>query len=144
MMMALGFFIFSIHTLAYQSMSRSVNWRHPSNSRIGARPAYQFVGVGEESITLSGWIATELKGSSLSLTVLEKMADTGKAFTLISGMGWFYGAYVIEEITEDRTIFFSNGFPRRIDFTIKLKKVDESLIDKLLGDLKIPEIGSLF
>lgn len=143
MMMALGFFIFSINTLAYQTLNRSLQWRHPSNSRVGARPAYQYIGVGEEEITLSGWLATEFKGTSLSLTVLEKMADTGKAFTLISGTGWIYGAYIIESMTEDRSIFFSNGSPRRIDFTLKLKKVDEGLIDKLLGDLKIPDMTSL-
>lgn len=143
MMLALGLFIFSMHTAAYQSFNRSMSWRHPSNSRVGARPAYQYIGAGEESITLSGWIATELVGSSLSLSVLEQMANTGKAFTLVSGLGYVYGAFVIEEMTEDKTIFFSNGYPRRIDFTIKLKRIDDSLVDKLLGDLKLPDIGSL-
>lgn len=143
MMLALGLFVFSMHTVAYQSFNRSMSWRHPSNSRVGARPAYQFVGAGEESVTLSGWIATELVGSQLSLMLLEQMANTGKAFMLVSGMGYVYGAFIIEEMSEDKTIFFSNGYPRRIDFTIKLKRIDDSLVDELLGDLKIPEIGSL-
>ncbi len=143
MMLALGLFIFSMNTAAYQDFQRSMQWRHPSNSRVGARPAYQFIGAGEETITLSGWIATELVGTSLSLTVLEQMANTGKAYTLINGMGLVHGVFIIESMTENKTVFFSNGFPRRIDFTITLKRIDDSLVDKLLGDLKIPNVGAL-
>jgi phage protein U len=143
MMLALGLFIFSMHTVAYQEFQRSMQWRHPGNSRVGARPAYQYIGPGEETISLSGWIATELAGSPLSLTVLEQMANTGKAYTLIGGMGVVHGVFVIEQMTENKTIFFSNGAPRRIDFSISLKRIDDSLVDKLLGDLKIPDIGSM-
>lgn len=143
MMLALGLFIFSMHTLAYQEFQRSMQWRHAGNSRVGARPAYQFIGPGEETITLPGWIATELVGTPLSLTVIEQMANTGKAYTLISGMGLVHGVYVIEQMTVTKSVFFSNGEPRKIDFTISLKRIDDSLVDKMLGDIKIPDIGSL-
>lgn len=143
MMLALGLFVFSMHTVAYQEFGRSMQWRHPSNSRVGARPAYQYIGPGEETISLSGWIATELVGTPLSLLLIEQMANTGKAYTLINGMGYVHGVFVIEQMTETKSVFFSNGAPRRIDFTISLKRIDDSLIDKMLGDLKIPDIGSL-
>jgi phage protein U len=143
MMLALGLFVFSIHTVAYQEFQRSMQWRHPSNSRVGARPAYQYIGPGEETITLPGWIATELIGTPLSLMVIEQMANTGKAYTLISGLGLVHGVFVIEQMTETKSVFFSNGAARRIDFTISLKRIDDSLVDKMLGDLKIPDIGSL-
>lgn len=50
----------------------------PSNSRVGARPSYQFVGVGEEVMTLSGVLMPEITGGRISLELLEKMGDTGK------------------------------------------------------------------
>ena len=39
MMMALGMFVFSLETLAYQEFQRQTDWRHGSTSRIGSTPA---------------------------------------------------------------------------------------------------------
>ncbi len=44
MMMALGLFVFSLRTAAYQELQRVTNWRHPSNSRIGSMNRTGFVG----------------------------------------------------------------------------------------------------
>ncbi|MDG4344400.1 phage tail protein, partial [Pseudomonas aeruginosa] len=52
MMLSLGMFVFSLHTLAYQEFQRQTEWRHASSSRIGAQPARQFVGRGDDAITL--------------------------------------------------------------------------------------------
>jgi len=38
MMMALGMFVFSLRTAAYQELQRQTDWRHASNNRIGAAP----------------------------------------------------------------------------------------------------------
>ena len=54
MMLSLGMFVFSLHTLAYQEFQRQTEWRHASSSRIGAQPARQFVGRGDDAITLPG------------------------------------------------------------------------------------------
>ncbi|MEH4727411.1 phage tail protein [Escherichia coli] len=53
MMLALGMFVFMRQTLPHQTMQRESDYRWPSNSRIGKRDAFQFLGVGEENITLS-------------------------------------------------------------------------------------------
>ncbi|WP_241000963.1 phage tail protein, partial [Pseudomonas viridiflava] len=49
-------FVFSLHTAAYQEMQRQTDWRHPTSSRVGAQPARQFLGRGEDAITLPGVI----------------------------------------------------------------------------------------
>lgn len=54
MLMVLGFFVFERRTLPHQSMQYSKGYRWVSNDRIGKRPAYQFLGEGETSRTLSG------------------------------------------------------------------------------------------
>lgn len=54
MLMVLGFFVFERRTLPHQSMQYSKDYRWVSNDRIGKRPAYQFLGEGETSRTLSG------------------------------------------------------------------------------------------
>ncbi|XMB47229.1 phage tail protein [Pseudomonas fluorescens] len=132
MMMALGMFVFSLKTAAYQELQRQTDWRHASNNRIGAAPARQFVGRGEDAITLPGIILPELAGSALSLDALRLMANTGKAWPMVEGSGRIYGLWVIETLSENKTIFFSDGTPRRIEFTLTLKRTDDDRID-LLG-----------
>ena len=132
MMLSLGMFVFSLSTLAYQELQRQTNWRHASNSRVGAPPALQFVGRGDDTITLPGIILPELAGSVLSLDALRLMANTGKAWPMVEGTGRIYGLWVIESLSETKTVFFRDGTPRRIEFTLTLKRTDDDRID-LLG-----------
>lgn len=87
------------------------------------------------------WLLTDLTedstlvtGGRLSLLALEQMAEQGKAWPLIEGSGTIYGMYVIEGLNQTKTEFFRDGMPRRIEFTLSLKRVDESLSD-IFGDL---------
>lgn len=132
MMLALGMFVFSLHTAAYQEMQRQTDWRHPSSNRIGAQPARQFLGRGEDAITLPGIILPELAGTILSLDALRLMADTGKAWPMVEGTGRLCGLWVIENLTETRSLFFADGAARRIEFNLALKRIDDGRID-LLG-----------
>ncbi|WP_455917408.1 phage tail protein [Pseudomonas cerasi] len=132
MMLSLGMFVFSLSTLAYQELQRQTNWRHASNSRVGAAPALQFVGRGDDTITLPGIILPELAGSTLSLDALRLMANTGKAWPMVEGSGRIYGLWVIDSLSETKTLFFRDGTPRRIEFTLTLKRNDDDRID-LLG-----------
>lgn len=132
MMLSLGMFVFSLSTLAYQELQRQTNWRHASNSRVGTSPALQFVGRGDDTITLPGIILPELAGSVLSLDALRLMANTGKAWPMVEGTGRIYGLWVIESLSETKTVFFRDGTPKRIEFTLTLKRTDDDRID-LLG-----------
>jgi len=132
MMMALGMFVFSLETLAYQEFQRQTEWRHGSTSRIGTNPARQYMGRGDDSITLPGVLLPALAGSQLSLDALRTMADTGKAWPLVEGTGKIYGTWIIESLSETRTLFFRDGQARRIEFTLTLKRIDDGRVD-LLG-----------
>ncbi|WP_226475165.1 phage tail protein [Pseudomonas sp. MWU16-30323] len=132
MMLALGMFVFSLTTAAYQELQRQTNWRHASNSRIGAAPARQFLGRGEDTITLPGILLPELAGTTLSLDTLRLMANTGTAWPMVEGSGRIYGLWVIESLSETKTFFFRDGTPRRIEFNLSLTRTDDDRID-LLG-----------
>lgn len=132
MMMALGMFVFSLETLAYQEFQRQTEWRHGSTSRIGTNPARQYLGRGDDSITLPGVLLPALAGTQLSLDALRTMADTGKAWPLVEGTGKIYGTWIIESLSETRTLFFRDGQARRIEFTLSLKRIDDGRVD-LLG-----------
>lgn len=132
MMMALGMFVFSLETLAYQEFQRQTEWRHGSTSRIGINPARQYLGRGDDSIALPGVLLPALAGTQLSLDTLRTMADTGKAWPLVEGTGKIYGTWIIESLSETRTLFFRDGQARRIEFTLTLKRIDDGRVD-LLG-----------
>ncbi|EOC1089969.1 phage tail protein [Cronobacter sakazakii] len=134
MMMTLGFFVFMLKTVPYQELQLQRQWRHASNSRVNARPVLQFVGPDTDTITLNGTLMPAITGGRVSMMALDQMAETGKAWPLIEGDGNIYGMFVIESINQTKKEFFRDGAPRVIEFTITLKRVDESLTE-MLGDL---------
>ncbi len=126
MMMTLGMFVFEVKSLPYQQLQRSTQWRHPSQNRVGQRPAYQYLGPGEDRITLSGTLLPELTGGRMTLGDVRIMADEGKAWPLIEGSGQVYGFWCVTDVQETNSVFFRDGVPRKIDFTIQLVRVDDS------------------
>lgn len=140
MMMAYGMFVFSLSTVAYQGLQQQIGWRHPATNRVGQRPARQFLGHDEESITLNGVLLPELSGGELSLAALRLLGDQGKAWPLIEGTGKLYGLYVLESLNTIRTVFFNDGSARRIEFTLTLKRVDDY---EKMGELNtLPQLTS--
>lgn len=134
MMMTLGLFVFMLETVPYQELQLQRSWRFPSNNRVGFRPSLQFTGPDTDTLTLSGVLLPELTGGRLSLYALEQIAELGRAWPLIEGSGTIYGMFVIESLSQTKAEFFSNGACRRIEFTLTLKRADESL-GEMFGSL---------
>lgn len=132
-MMALGLFVFGLRTVPYQQLQRLRQWRHPAINRVGKRPARQYAGPGDDTITLSGVLLPEITGGKLWLNVLEAMGDEGKAWPLIEGTGLFYGLYTIEELSNTDGLFFTDGAARKSDFSLKLTRADDD--PSLLGQV---------
>lgn len=126
MMMALGTFVFSLSTAAYQQLQRQSAWRHSSSERVGARAASQYVGPGDDTIELSGLIAPPLTGDIASLDTLREVADTGRPSALVDGTGIVYGAFIITSLSETRSLFFRDGSARKIEFQLSLLHVDDA------------------
>lgn len=127
MMLALGFFIFKRQTLPYQTLNRTSGFNWQSNSRVGNRAAFQYLGPGAETIEIGGELYPELTGGQLSLFAVRKMAELGSAWPLINGSGEILGMYVITSVTENGTLFYNDGTPRKINFSLKLTQVDPTL-----------------
>ena len=125
MMRALGLFVFSLSTLPYQELKRRRGWRFASNNRVGKKPARQYVGEDDETISLSGVLLPELTGGDMSLADNEAMANQHTAWPLIEGTGHIYGMFTIDNIDTTRTLFFDDGTARRIEFTIALTRNDD-------------------
>lgn len=63
------------------------------------------------------------------------IAEAGQAWPLLNGEGFLYGMFVIENINGVHADLLENGTARKINFTLKLKRVDESR-SAMFGDLK--------
>jgi len=124
MMMALGPFVFSLATLAYQQLQRQMAWRHASSERIGARAAYQYLGTGEETVEMSGVIHHEITGGPVNLDQVRELAKTGQPWPLVTGLGEVMGSFVITAVNETQTIFERDGRARKIEFSLSLTRVD--------------------
>ncbi|HUD90230.1 phage tail protein [Sphingobium sp.] len=124
-LMALGMFLFELGSLPFEELQHKMDWRHARAPRIGARDATQFVGPGDETVTLSGAVYTELSNGVVSLEDLRAMADQGEAWPLVAGSGRVYGNFVITAIDERQVHLMADGTPRRIDFGIDLLGVDD-------------------
>lgn len=125
MLMCLGQFVFSLTTLSPQELQRKTNWRHAATSRIGARAAHQFLGAGDDTIVLPGLILPEF-GQRVCLDEIHAMADTGEAWMLVDGNGRVYGEFVITDKDETGSLLDRTGNPLRVEFTITLKRVDDT------------------
>ncbi|VWD07592.1 P2 GpU family protein [Burkholderia aenigmatica] len=135
MMMALGLFVFSLSTLPYQELKRRRGWRYASNNRVGKKPARQYVGEDDETVTLSGVLLPELTGGNLSLAVIEAMASQHTSWPLIEGTGHIYGMFTIDNIDTTRTLFFDDGTARRIEFSMTLTRCDDLSILGIVSDV---------
>lgn len=143
MQMILGKFIFGLREtgVAYQELQRTTAQRWSQHERVGRRAAQQHLGPGDDDITLPGVIAPEICGNlaPLSLTYLRKMMAEGKPQLLIecsvSGLvGDLMGKWIIVSIDETKKELLGN-LPRKIEFNLKLRKVDEdeSLLGKVIN-----------
>lgn len=133
MLMSLDQFVFGLDTLAYHELQRQTRWKHRSTSRVGARDAFQFLGPGDDTITLNGVATAELGDGIASLRELRRLADAGEAYALVDGAGYVYGAFIVEVLSENQTYHDQDGVPRKIDFSIGLTHVDDSMLSEQEG-----------
>ena len=71
----------------------------------------------------------EISGGEHSLATLRAMADEGRAYVLLDQTGTLFGVFVIESIDLTRTVFFTDGAARKIEFTLTLKRADDDAVN---------------
>ena len=141
-MMQLGSFQFGINTAAYQTLTRSTEWRWPSQDRFGKPPVLQHVGPGGDSITLPGVIYPEWRGGFGQVEQMRAMAGQGEPLQLIDGTGSSFGRWAIERIEEKQSVFADAGAPRKIEFTLQLRRYFETNAAGAVGTVAAAAGGS--
>lgn len=138
-MLMLGSFKFSLNNAVFQEMRRSTQYKWASQERFGQLAARQFVGLGDDTITLPGVIYPSYKGRTNAMQDLREMAEQGLPYTLLDGQGNIYGRWIITTVDETKSVFAMFAQPRKIEFTVTLELFDgpagsgNLLVDRLVS-----------
>ncbi|GDF62336.1 phage tail assembly protein [Escherichia coli] len=100
------------------------------NERINRSAAWQYIGAGDDQITLSGLLYPEITGGEVSLTLLNTQAYTGCPWPLIDGTGQIYGMYVITGLQTTRSELDRYGKAKKIEFSISFQRCDEDMRER--------------
>lgn len=124
-MMQLGEYQFGIESAVYEQLRRSTAYRWQGQDRIGRRPAQQFAGVGQETISLTGRIYPFYKGGLGQLDKLRAEAGQGEPRILVDGLGRIWGKWAVTRIDETQSTLMPDGVPEKIDFSLELVRYGE-------------------
>lgn len=130
-MAKLGGYMFSIDTAAFQQLQRNTEYRWTLLNRIGRAPAAQFLGRGEDTIEVQGTIYPHFRGGIGQLGLMRAAADAGEPLPLVYAfetVGQYAGLWCIKSLKEGRTVFFRDGVPRKIEFTMSLVAYGEDAV----------------
>lgn len=125
-MMHLGSFEFGISTAAYQELSRNVAHRWAESELFGQRPSLQYLGPGAETVTLPGVVYPEYRGGLGQILAMTELAGRGEYLNMVSGHGDALGRWVIETVEEVNSNFGKAGVPRKMDFTLSLRRAPDA------------------
>lgn len=124
-LMALGDYRFSINTAAYQELKHSQAYRWQSQERILRKPAMQFMGEGEESMSFTGIVYPHVQGGVKQIEAMREEAGKGKPLLLVDGLGFIWGQWVIMQINEGQSFFMTNGQPLKQTFECRILNYGE-------------------
>lgn len=121
-MMALGAYRFCLKMATYQTLKRAIEYKWVEISRINSEPSLQFIGLGSQSLDLDGIIFPQFRGGLRQIELMRAEAGLGKPMMLVTGHGFAFGQWCITNINEIQTYFLKDGTPRKIEFSLNLKK----------------------
>jgi len=125
MMLALGGFIFSGQTAAYQHLKRKTGQRWAGKNRVGRRAMHQHLGPANDDFTLPGVLYPETDAKAPSIEILRNMADAGVPYILVSGDGWVFGEYIIIDVSDDRSYLMKDGAAMKIEFDMTIRQYEK-------------------
>ena len=125
-MVGLGAMRFEIDALNFNQLERSFAYRWEPQKRLGRRPAMQFMGPGEETITLQGTIYPNhpaFAGGLAELNAMRSRSETGAFFNMgarVGTRGLALGRWCVRSIRDIQSYFHHNGQPSKVEFTLEL------------------------
>ncbi len=127
-MLKLGNFKFSIHSAAYQKLTRTYGWIWAPVKRFGNTSSLQYTGKKNPIINLPGVVFTEFENVGIrQIERLVQLGDSAKPNLMTSGLGEVMGYWVITGLTETEARHIQAGIPTKQTFSLDLKYYGKTL-----------------
>lgn len=123
MLYMLGTLAIDTRPFSIDDMQRTASADIASKALMGAFPAKEFTGEGDDEITLSGQLLPTKIGGLDELEVAHEMRRSGTKFPLQRGDGARLGWFAITRITENHTHLNRDGVGFVVKHTISMTKV---------------------
>ncbi|MCG6115116.1 MAG: phage tail protein [Mesorhizobium sp.] len=104
-------------------MSREASADIASKPLMGTLPAKEFMGEGDDRITLSGQLLPFKTGGLTELEIAHSMRRRGSRFPLHRGDGYRLGWFAITSISERHKELSRNGVGHIVTHSITMEKV---------------------
>lgn len=121
----LGSFQFDLPNGVPQTLDRTAEYRWEVQDRLLRDPAAQFIGPGNQEITLDGVLFPGFSGQQSTMETLRELAAQGEPQMLTDGLGRIYGKWAIRRIQEGLSTFAPGGGARQIAFNVSLVRYAE-------------------
>lgn len=135
MLYQLGALTFAVWPFNTHQVGRDTGADFAAKDLVGSPRSREFVGEGDEQITLEGRLFPEKMGGLSSLDLLHAMRAGGEAQILVRGDGRNFGWYVIEKVSERGSHLDAKGVGRMIEFTVTLTRAGPPAGGRYLFDL---------
>lgn len=123
MLLSLGSFTFAVDSAAYDQLTIKAEYPWAKAERLGNLPQLQAIGKEHRSISLSGAVFPGYNNTGASVIEdLRELAASMEPQILVSGNGKNLGKWCVLSISEDDSLFFEQGTPRKQGFTIELER----------------------
>ncbi|WEJ33852.1 phage tail protein [Devosia sp. SD17-2] len=126
MLYSIGSLTLDTRPFNVDDVSRSAGADFAVKPLIGTLPGREFMGEGDDKLTLSGQLLPFKipgGGGMTELEIAHGFRQSGQRLPVMRGDGRMLGWFAIESISEAHTALMSNGVGFRVKHTIALVKV---------------------
>ena len=130
--MILGDFIFSIRGLAHNGVMITSDYKWESVDKVDGLPFFQYLGEKQETIEITGVFYPKFSENYKTISDIKHSNLISKPNNFISDSGEVLGKFIIASIEENQSFFDKDIGAKRIEFSIKLKKISEDQTKDIL------------
>ena len=116
-----GGVVFELTPLNVEDVDHSTSSDFVKHPVMGAQQPVEFMGPGDDKLSLSGSIFPRALGGEAELALLEDLQRQGQAVLVTRGMsrlGWF----IITSLRRRHRYLSPNGIGRKIELTIEIER----------------------
>ena len=126
-LLALGPVVFSAETLPPVATRRGSRYRWASHEPLGAAPRREFIGTGDDTMTLNVVMGQGL-GRRVAIDALRLLASRGEAHVLADATGRLYGWWCVQGVQELSRRYTASFQPLRSTVRVELIRSDPGLL----------------